>query len=191
MKIFTKILLFLGVVCIAFITGNYIYKNYLKINPEKISDPAQSDKSFKINIPAFISDGNITAKYTCDGVNISPEIRIINTPKTAKSLVILIDDKDTPSGTWVHWLVWNIAPDTTVIPENSMPAGAVTGKNGFGKNTYGGPCPPERIHHYLFTVYALDNYLLLPEGSQKNDVITAMNTHVIGQANYVGIYSRD
>jgi hypothetical protein len=156
----------------------------------KTDKPENQAVTFRISSGAFTDGSDIPVKYTCDGSDISPPVSVSGIPESAKSLIILLDDKDTPSGTWVHWLMWNIPAGVSEIPENSVPAGAIQGKNGFGDNSYGGPCPPTGRHRYLFTMYALDTYLTLPSGSTKEEVINSVNTHIMSRAEYSGYYTR-
>jgi Raf kinase inhibitor-like YbhB/YbcL family protein len=111
-------------------------------------------------------------------------------PAAAKSLVLIVDDPDAPSGDFVHWTVFNINPATAEIPEGSVPSGAVQGLTGYGSNGYGGPCPPSGIHHYQFKLYALDKVLNIPKSSQKKDIEKAMDAGVLDQALLVGLYQR-
>ncbi len=151
----------------------------------------------KLTSPAFAHHGKIPTKYTCDGENISPPLKIENAPVNTKSLVLLMDDPDIPDfvkqkytiQVWEHWIIFNIPPGTTEIPEGKNPAG-IMGKNTGGKNAYGGPCPPDREHRYFFTLYALDAMLNLPEGVSKKQVEEAMQRHVLAKAELVGRYER-
>jgi len=103
---------------------------------------------------------------------------------------LIVDDPDAPMGTWVHWVSWNIAPDTREIKENDTPKGAAAGLNDFKRQSYGGPCPPSGTHRYFFKLYALDTTLDLPSGTKKTDVEKAMKGHVISQAQIIGLYKR-
>jgi len=143
-----------------------------------------------ISTPAFKNGENIPAKYTCDGDNINPLLEISGVPAGAKSLVLIMDDPDSPSGTWLHWLVWNIDPATTEIPENSVPAGAVQGATSFGDIGYGGPCPHSGEHRYFFRLYALDFGLDLPAGTERPDLERAIAGHILAQAELMGTYRR-
>lgn len=146
-------------------------------------------KSFSISSPVFDQNGMIPKQYTCDGNNISPPLTIRNVPSGTKSLLLLIDDIDTPQATWVHWLVWNIPSKTKEIVVNSLPAGAVVGLNSYGNNAYGGPCPPTGQHRYVFRLYALDTLLVISAQSHKQDALDAANTHVLAETEYTGVYS--
>ena len=142
---------------------------------------------------AFSNNEEIPSKYTCDGEDITPPLEISNVPDGAKSLVLIMDDPDAKKvagKTWVHWVVWDIPPDIDSIEENTSLAGALHGVNDFGKNEYGGPCPPSGIHRYIFKLYALDNFLNLSKSSTKQDVESAMKGHITGEAKLTGLYSR-
>jgi Raf kinase inhibitor-like YbhB/YbcL family protein len=140
--------------------------------------------------PAFQDNGDIPAKFTCQGDDINPPLEIGNVPGGAKSLVLIMDDPDAPMGTWDHWVVWNIAPETSGVPEDSVPQGAVQGRNSWGRSDYGGPCPPSGKHRYVFRLYALDTGLDLSGSSGKADVQKAMEGHVIGKTQLVGLYQK-
>ena len=144
----------------------------------------------KLTSLVFTEGGRIPSKYTCEGLNISPDLSIGNLPANTKSLAIIVDDPDAPGGNWDHWIVWNMAPNTATIAENSVPNGAVEGRNDFRKTEYGGPCPPRGVHHYQFKLYALDVTLDLLRAN-KNDLEKAMQGHVLDQATLVGLYSRE
>ena len=143
-----------------------------------------------ISSPAFEHNGKIPVAYTCDGHDRNPPLIIKNIPQGTKSLVLIVDDPDAPMGTWVHWVLWNIAPQTQEIKENSVPAGAVQGMNDFRKHDYGGPCPPSGTHRYFFKLYALNSSLDLSQGSKKTDVEKAMKGHVIAESHIIGLYKR-
>jgi len=143
----------------------------------------------ELSSPAFASGGKIPASHTCDGDDMSPLLRITNVPDGTQALALVMDDPDAPMGTFDHWLVWNIPPDTTGIPEGTEPEG-VQGKTDFGKLGYGGPCPPSGTHTYRFKLYALDQQLDLPQGANKEQLSRAMEGHVLAQAVLKGNYSR-
>ena len=142
-------------------------------------------------VSCFQENGLIPSKYTCDGKNILPPLRVEDLPPGTKSLAFIMDDPDAvkPAGhVWDHWLVWNVPPPGT-IEEGKEPAG-VHGKNHFNKLTWGGPCPPDGEHTYVFAAYALDTALTIPEGSTKQQLLTAMKGHVLAKAVLRGRYKR-
>jgi Raf kinase inhibitor-like YbhB/YbcL family protein len=145
--------------------------------------------------PAFSEGGKIPSKYTCEGENVNPELIINGVPHNAKSLVLIMDDPDVPETVrkekmYDHWVVFNIPPSTTKIPENSQPQGT-PGKNTGGGLNYVGPCPPDKEHRYFFKLYALDSDLIsLPKGASKKDVEQAMQGHIITKTQLMGRYEK-
>jgi len=147
-------------------------------------------KSMKISSPNFINNTLIPAKHTCQGLNTSPELHISEVPEDTKSLAIIMEDPDAPSGTWTHWLIWNIDPKTTVIQENSIPNSAIQGENSLPHNAYTGPCPPSGAHRYFFKLFALKSKLNLPTGSTKAELLVALTDQIIEEAQLMGTYRR-
>ena len=143
-----------------------------------------------ISSPAFEHNDSIPAKYTCDGEDVNPPLRVKNVPAGARSLALVVDDPDAPRGMWVHWVVWNIDPRTEEIPEDTVPKGSVQGINDFEKRDYGGPCPPSGTHRYFFKLYALDTLLNFSSDAGKAGLEKAMQGHAITQAEIVGLYKR-
>ncbi len=143
-----------------------------------------------ISSPAFADNQAIPKQYTCDGDGINPPLQFSSVPSEAKSLALLVEDPDAPTGTWIHWLMWNIPPTVSQIAENSVPEKAVQGQESSGQNVYGAPCPPSGIHHYIFTLFALDSELNLPSYSTAENLQAAMQGHIIEQAQIVGVYGR-
>ncbi len=143
----------------------------------------------RLSSPAFENGGSIPSVHTCDGRDTSPPLRIADVPQEAQALALVMDDPDAPGGTFDHWLVWNIPPETTEIPEGQEPQG-VQGRTDFGKMGYGGPCPPSGTHTYRFRLYALDAELDLREGANKRRLQAAMEGHVLSEALLEGNYSR-
>ncbi|MCD6422723.1 MAG: YbhB/YbcL family Raf kinase inhibitor-like protein [Elusimicrobia bacterium] len=146
-------------------------------------------QKFRIESPAFDNGGFIPVKYTADGENISPPLKISGTPQGTKSLALIVDDPDAPFGTWVHWVVFNISPNINFIPEGTQPQG-LQGINDFKTLKYGGPSPPSGTHRYFFKLYALDTVLNIPEGASKKEVEKAMEGHILAEAVLMGKYSR-
>jgi Raf kinase inhibitor-like YbhB/YbcL family protein len=151
---------------------------------------AAGGAKMKISSSAFQEGGNIPSKFTCDGGDASPPLHLDGAPAEAKSLVLIVDDPDAPSGLFTHWIVWNIEAKTTDISESAAPAGGVQGTNDFGKSAYGGPCPPSGTHRYYFKIFALDRTLDLKPGAKRRELDGAMRGHVIAQSELMGRYSR-
>jgi len=141
-----------------------------------------------VKSPAFEPGKLIPKKYTCDGQEINPPLTIEGIPKEAKTLVLIVDDPDAPSGTFDHWIVWNIPTSASKIGENTVPG--IEGMNGARQIGYFGPCPPSGTHRYFFKIYALDTELTLKVGSRKNNVEEAMQGHILGKGELMGLYSR-
>lgn len=139
--------------------------------------------------PAFENHQTIPKKFTCEGENISPELRIKKVPAGTKSLVIIVDDPDAPHGVFVHWVAWNIDPATSKLEEGVTLK--FQGKNHYGEIGYKGPCPPlgER-HRYFFKLYALDIELNLPIGSNKEQLLETIQGHILGKTELIGLYQR-
>ena len=145
----------------------------------------------KISTTAFSERRPIPERFTADGSNVNPPLAISGVPREAKTLVLIVDDPDAPMGTWNHWLVWNIKPDTTSIPEDSVPRGAVVGCNDAGTAAYVGPSPPSGTHRYFFRLYALDTKFDLPAGSDRGALDEAMRNHIIAKSELLGRYGRE
>ena len=143
----------------------------------------------KITSSAFQQGGNIPSKFSCDSANANPPLQISDVPPEAKSLVLIVDDPDAPSGLFTHWAVWNVSPQTTTIAERSTPKG-VQGTSDFGKSGYGGPCPPSGAHRYYFKIFALDRDLDLPSAAKRSQLDAAMKGHVVAQGELMGRYAR-
>lgn len=138
----------------------------------------------------FSEGGAIPSDYTCDAAGLRPNIRISGVPVETKSLAIVLHDPDAPSGTFVHWIVWNIDPAATEITSADPLTGAVQGLNGAGKRGYFAPCPPTGTHHYIFTLYALSDKLTISASSDSTDLETAMQENILAQASLTGLYAR-
>ena len=143
---------------------------------------------------AFAMGAAIPDRYAC-GPH-SPPLSWSEVPAGTQSIAVLCDDPDAPVGDWVHWVVFNLAPDVRDLPENvardaALPGGAVQGVNDYDRRGYDGPCPPPgRPHHYHFKVFALDARLALDAKARKKDLLGAMRDHVLAQGDLMGIYAR-
>jgi len=144
---------------------------------------------------AFNEGELIPSKYTCDGKDISPPLKWSGVPKNTKSLALICDDPDAPSGTWVHWVVYYILSTVSELPEGvptkeTTSDGLKQGTNDFKKIGYGGPCPPSGTHRYYFKLYALDTELQLSSKVKKSDVEKAMKGHILATGQLMGKYKR-
>lgn len=148
-----------------------------------------------ITSPSFQMNGTIPSLFTCDGKNISPELNFSNIPEGTQSLALTMEDPDVPKtvradGMWNHWIIWNIPPQATRLEEGKVPLlPSVVGTNTSGKRAYVGPCPPDREHRYIFTLYALNTTLSLSESSTKENLLKALTPHIIEKATLVGRYN--
>lgn len=152
------------------------------------------DAPFTIKSTAFKEGQMVPKKNTCDGDNINPMIELVNLPEGTETLALIFEDIDSTKdgGIWTHWILWNIDRQTHYIPEDSVPLGAVLGKNSFGRARYDGPCPLSGSgpHRYRFRAFALDATLEIPEDSGREELERAMEGHVLAEASLTGIYER-
>jgi Raf kinase inhibitor-like YbhB/YbcL family protein len=148
----------------------------------------------KLSSPVFDHKGSIPRKYTCQGVDISPPLTLTDISLEAKSLALIMDDPDVPKhirpdGWFIHWVVYNIDPKTRIIQEGT-PSLGVLGQNTAGTNRYMGPCPPDRQHRYFFRLYALDTMLKLSAGATKDELLKAMQGHILAECELMGFYEK-
>jgi hypothetical protein len=145
---------------------------------------------------AFRPNQPIPARYTCDGEDVAPPLAWTGVPAGTRSLALVIDDPDAPDPrhprqVWVHWVVYNLPPDTTGLADDGpLPPGTLTGRNDWNRADYGGPCPPVGRHRYFHKLYALDTVLPDLKHPTKGDLERAMAGHVLAQAELVGLYQR-
>jgi Raf kinase inhibitor-like YbhB/YbcL family protein len=149
----------------------------------------------KITSSVFEEGAMIPQKYTCKGVDVSPPLKIENVPEGTKALALICDDPDAPVGTWVHWVLFDLPPDTQelkeAIPaEKTLKNGAIHGTNDFKKFGYGGPCPPSGVHRYFFKFYALDTKLGIKVGATKKEVLAAMKGHILAEGQLMGRFTK-
>lgn len=167
-----------------------------ELDPTDVSSYEEAVVSnFQITSPAFPHKGSIPVKYTCVGDNISPPLEWENPPAGTVSYTLIMDDPDAPLGTWVHWIFYNIPSTTTTLEEDVYHStaslnGALSGMNGWGKSEYGGPCPPSGQHRYFIKLYALDTSLDLKGSVSKADLIKAMQMHILGQTELMGVFKK-
>lgn len=144
----------------------------------------------RMNLPGIPKDKPMPERFTCEGGDHSPPIYIADIPNTARSMAITMEDPDAPSGTFIHWVMWNIPSYNRIIEADITPEGALKGNNGTNKPGYKGPCPPSGEHHYIFKLYALDSKLDLKPGATYDALMKAMEGHIVGQAEYIGLYEK-
>ena len=155
----------------------------------------QAQTKLEVSSTAFAPGAAIPARYTCSGEDLSPPLSFSGVPPSARSLALIVDDPDAPGGRFFHWVVYNLTPTTTHL-DRAVSNAAVTsssgaqGRNDFGRDGYGGPCPPPgKPHHYRFRLYALNNRIA-PQAATGTGVEQAMEEHIIGSAELVGTYGR-
>jgi Raf kinase inhibitor-like YbhB/YbcL family protein len=151
----------------------------------------EQEGNLTLTSPAFEDGGQIPEKYGYTAANVNPPLTIENVPDGADSLALAVDDPDAvePAGkVWDHWIVWNILPEMTTIPEDWDPEDPVEGTNDYGSTGYGGPNPPNSEHRYRFKLFALDTTLDLPPETDAEALGSAMAGHVIEQTQLDGTY---
>jgi Raf kinase inhibitor-like YbhB/YbcL family protein len=165
------------------------------------TDPQPKGSSdMKLESPAFAAGASIPTKFTCEGEDISPALRWSGVPEGTKSLALIVDDPDAPDPkapkrTWVHWVLYDIPPTATELPEavrpDALPAGTREGNNDWKRTGYGGPCPPIGEHRYFHKLYALD--VELGDLGQPNarELAQAMQNHVLARAELIGTYEKE
>lgn len=146
--------------------------------------------NFSLTSQAFEHGGQIPTQHTCEGADLSPALVWSGIPDGTRSLALIVDDPDAPTGTFTHWLAWGIDPGAAMLGEGE--AAPVEGENGFGSAGYRGPCPPpgHGRHRYFFRLHALDLELDLGAGASKDELERAIDGHVLGTAELIGGYER-
>jgi Raf kinase inhibitor-like YbhB/YbcL family protein len=157
----------------------------------------EAEMSLDLKSDAFGNGQSIPAKYTCIGRNISPALTWSDPPAGTQSLALIVDDPDAPAGTWVHWVLYNIPADKRALPEdlsvkgkNVDPTAIYFGTNSSGNTRYDGPCPPSGTHRYYFKLYALDSLINLLPGATKDELLKAMQGHILAQGELMGTFSK-
>lgn len=155
--------------------------------------PSRTETTLLVSSPAFDHGQQIPRRHTCDGDDLSPPIHIAEAPDDTRSYAILMEDPDSPGGTFVHWLAWNLQGDTSEIPEGAdIPRmGGREGNNGFRDTGYSGPCPPPGgAHRYFLRVFALSDPLELTRGVGRSQLEAAMRGKVLAEGTIMGTYQR-
>ena len=152
--------------------------------------------ALQLKTAVFKAGGDVPARYTCDGSDVSPALAWSDAPAGTRSFALIMDDPDAPAGTWVHWLLYDLPATAQDLAEGvpariELPSGARQGRNDFRRVGYGGPCPPRGpAHRYFFRLYALDTKLNLRGGAARSDLDGAMRGHVLAEAELMARYSR-
>jgi Raf kinase inhibitor-like YbhB/YbcL family protein len=152
--------------------------------------------AFALSSTSFPREGEIPKKFTCDGADVSPELSWSSPPQGAQSFALIADDPDAPSGTWTHWVLFNVPAATRSLSEglariDELPGGERQGRNDFHKIGYNGPCPPPgKAHRYVFKLFVLDKQLDTKPGASRQEVEQAMQGHVLLKAEWMGKYQR-
>ena len=180
--------------CKRFDSINSVFLCYIGIHVEAIGKEGYAMK-LDIKSTAFEGGDSIPKQYTCDGTDISPQLSWSQPPEGTGSMVLICDDPDAPMGTWVHWVLYGLSPDTLEISEGipddkEVLGGAKHGVNDFRKYGYGGPCPPGGTHRYFFKLYAVDTEVDLDPGATKDEVLDAIKGHILAEGQLMGRYSR-
>jgi Raf kinase inhibitor-like YbhB/YbcL family protein len=153
---------------------------------------AANAAEFTLTSKAFPNNGTIPPLYTCDGKNISPDLSWSNAPSNTKSFVLLLSSPDWSVANIYLWILYKIPANINSLEAKAskeLPAGIGTGINYYYVSEYRGPCPPDhRIHHYVFTLYALDNMPDLSDGAELEEVLDEMDKHIIKQTSMTGTY---
>jgi Raf kinase inhibitor-like YbhB/YbcL family protein len=163
---------------------------------EEAATVTEEKPVIELQCTAFGEGDAIPSVHTCDGEDISPELSWSGAPEGTRSFALIMDDPDAPGGIFTHWVIFNIPAGSIELAEGiptsaELPTGARQGRNSFGRTGYDGPCPPQGTsHHYHFVIYALDEVLDLAGGASKGQVLDAMEGHVLGEGELVGIYER-
>ena len=186
-----RVLFFLLIAGLAACTGTTL--SAPSPTPEEPQEVAKV--AFTLTSSAFAEGEPIPVRYTCQGEDVSPPLAWQNAPAATQSFALIVDDPDAPGRTWVHWIVYNLPAETHALPEGvtadtALPGNATQGRNSWGRNDYGGPCPPSGTHRYFFKLYALDGTLDLPAGASKEDVLRAMEGHILAEAQLMGTYHK-
>ncbi|WP_032139132.1 YbhB/YbcL family Raf kinase inhibitor-like protein [Rickettsia tamurae] len=152
--------------------------------------------TFIITSTAFKHNDRIPDKFTCKGQNVSPHLEWNNAPADIKSFALIMDDPDAPveiappHGIWDHWIIYNIPASVTKLSEGQIDSNIKILNNSWKEKKYGGPCPPAgKPHSYFFKLYALNDYLEPDENASKQDLVLALQKHLLAEAELIGIYS--
>ncbi len=167
------------------------------IEPEPTIELEEGDLAmgFILSSTVFAEGDPIPQKYSCDGEDISPPMQWTDPPEGTMSFALIADDPDAPVGTWVHWVLYNLPANINSLPEAfpsdaDLADGSKNGENSWRRLGYGGPCPPSGTHRYFFKLYALDLILDMTAGATKEQLLQAMEGHILAETELMGTYTR-
>lgn len=151
--------------------------------------------TIKITSPAFKEGEPIPIRYSCNDVNVSPPLDFENIPEATESIALIMEDPDAPNGLFTHWIIFNLPAEMRGLPEfvmgrELMDDGSKHGLNSFGLVGYNGPCPPGGTHRYFFKIYALDEKLDLPPLIRRDEILEAIEGHILDQGELMGVFTR-
>ena len=147
--------------------------------------------SLMLESPVIKDNTILQAQYTCDGADVSPPLRWHDPTEITKTYVLILDDPDATRGMWAHWVLFNIPANVQQLDEGApTPDGAVSGRNDWGTTGYRGPCPPTGNHRYHYRLYALDTVLDLDETATREDVMRAMQKHILAQTELTVLFHK-
>jgi hypothetical protein len=151
--------------------------------------------TLSVSSPAFAPGQAIPIQYSCKGPGVSPPLAWSGAPGGTKSFAVIMDDPDAPMGTFVHWVIYNIPPGSSGLPEGvptsvKLDDGTLQGSSSAGRTGYMGPCPPSGTHRYFFRLYALDAVLDQASGAGKEQVLKAMQGHILAQGELMGTFKK-
>jgi len=154
---------------------------------------AFAENTLSLTSTATSTGGMVPVLYTCDGKNVSPQLAWKSQANNIKSFALVVSDPDAPSGTFYHWVLYNIPSTISEFAEgiSPLPTGTISINNSFGHANYDGPCPPKgMLHHYIFTLYGLDSVLTIPTPNTAKELIDAMKGHIIQKTETTMVFSR-
>jgi Raf kinase inhibitor-like YbhB/YbcL family protein len=155
-----------------------------------VESPAAA-MSIIVSSPVVSEGGTIPRRFTCDGGDVSLPLVFSGVPSGTAGLALLVEDPDAPDRTFVHWAAWGIDPGQATLGEGQLPPGAVQGRNDFGKQGYGGPCPPHgQNHRYVITVFAVSAPVNLRAGASGADLRAAANSKLLAWGRLTTRYAR-
>ncbi len=191
-----------SVLVAAAVVGVVVWSSRQSSRTVPVASGERAMQTITLKSSAFAHDGMMPKQFTCDADDRSPPLELFGVSAKAKTLALIMHDPDAPrAGGWTHWVRFNIPVNGNVaqvesskvtslkFEEGKEPEG-VAGSGTGGNATYRGPCPPSGTHRYFFTVYALDAELSPKEGATKAEVEQAMEGHVLGKGELIGLYSR-